>query len=61
MGKTENSSSSQNFHYGGTLEKHFCRCGIELPLKTSWTKNNPGIRYWTCPNYGVLWNFQMVG
>ncbi|KAL3635198.1 hypothetical protein CASFOL_019745 [Castilleja foliolosa] len=49
----EDSSSSQNFHYGGTLQIHFCRCGNELPLKTSWTKSNPGRRYWACPNYGV--------
>ncbi|KAL3625367.1 hypothetical protein CASFOL_030821 [Castilleja foliolosa] len=49
----EDSSSSQNFHYGGTLQIHFCRCGNELPLKTSGTKSNPGRRYWACPNYGT--------
>ncbi|KAL3619908.1 hypothetical protein CASFOL_034820 [Castilleja foliolosa] len=51
---TEDESSSQSFtYYGGTLEKHFCRCGHQLPLKTSWTKSNPGRRYWACPSYGV--------
>lgn len=31
----------------------FCTCGVELPLKTSWTLNNPGRRFRACPSYGT--------
>ena len=29
-----------------------CSHGVLLPLKTSWSDNNPGRRYWSCPYYG---------
>uniref|UniRef100_M1DIE2 GRF-type domain-containing protein n=1 Tax=Solanum tuberosum TaxID=4113 RepID=M1DIE2_SOLTU len=29
-----------------------CFHGLLLPLKTSWSDNNPGRRFWSCPYYG---------
>ncbi|KAL3356706.1 hypothetical protein AABB24_017391 [Solanum stoloniferum] len=30
-----------------------CSHGLLLPLKTSWSDNNPGRRFWSCPYYGA--------
>ncbi|KAL0421249.1 UNVERIFIED_CONTAM: hypothetical protein Slati_3147800 [Sesamum latifolium] len=27
-----------------------CFCGIRAPLRTSWTNDNPGRRFYSCPN-----------
>ncbi|KAG5621690.1 hypothetical protein H5410_006908 [Solanum commersonii] len=29
-----------------------CFHGLLLTLKTSWSNNNPGRRFWSCPYYG---------
>lgn len=34
-------------------ESMFCNCGESAPLKTSWSTENPGRRYWSCPFYGT--------
>ncbi|KAL7104001.1 hypothetical protein ACP275_08G216500 [Erythranthe tilingii] len=33
------------------IEAHTCKCGIELPINTSWTDKNPGRRFLACANY----------
>ncbi|KAK6161804.1 hypothetical protein DH2020_005185 [Rehmannia glutinosa] len=33
------------------MEDVYCQCGSKVVLKTSWIKNNPGRRFWACPNY----------
>ncbi|KAH0693563.1 hypothetical protein KY285_020660 [Solanum tuberosum] len=35
-----------------TKKKVYCNHGLVVRLKTSWTSNNPGRRYWSCPYYG---------
>ncbi|KAL7143962.1 hypothetical protein ABFS83_08G226700 [Erythranthe nasuta] len=30
----------------------YCRCGLKLEVKTSWTPLNPGRRFVTCPHRG---------
>ncbi|KAK4706745.1 hypothetical protein R3W88_033709 [Solanum pinnatisectum] len=30
-----------------------CSHGLLLPLKISWSDNNPGRRFWSCPYYGA--------
>ncbi|KAG5584739.1 hypothetical protein H5410_045173, partial [Solanum commersonii] len=42
-----------------TEKKVYCNHGLVVRLKTSWTSNNPGRRYWSCPYYGGprSWNF----
>ncbi|GER32692.1 GRF zinc finger containing protein [Striga asiatica] len=48
------SSSSSSSSWTNNFPVQKCRCSEEeLPFKTSWTKNNPGRRYWACPNYGT--------
>nr|KAJ0226193.1 hypothetical protein LSAT_V11C100000580 [Lactuca sativa] len=27
-----------------------CNCGVEVVIRTSWSKNNPGKRYYACSN-----------
>ncbi|KAK8523230.1 hypothetical protein V6N12_047758 [Hibiscus sabdariffa] len=29
-----------------------CNCGIPAEMRTSWTKANPGRRFFGCPNFG---------
>ena len=36
-----------------TKKKVNCNHGLVVRLKTSWTSNNHGRRYWSCPYYGV--------
>ncbi|KAK6137420.1 hypothetical protein DH2020_028843 [Rehmannia glutinosa] len=33
------------------MEDIYCHCASKVVLKTSWTNNNPGRRFWACPNY----------
>ncbi|KAK4710458.1 hypothetical protein R3W88_004971 [Solanum pinnatisectum] len=35
-----------------TKKKVYCNHGLVMRLKTTWTSNNPGRRYWSCPYYG---------
>ncbi|XP_062150541.1 uncharacterized protein LOC133859225 [Alnus glutinosa] len=30
---------------------YYCYCDLPAPLKTSWTTNNPGRRFWGCATY----------
>ncbi|OIT26922.1 hypothetical protein A4A49_58745, partial [Nicotiana attenuata] len=30
-----------------------CKHGISLQMQTSWSKRNPGRRFWSCPYYGA--------
>ena len=30
-------------------EVRVCQCGIQRPMKTSWTRTNPERRFWSCP------------
>ncbi|GFP80426.1 hypothetical protein PHJA_000186000 [Phtheirospermum japonicum] len=50
-------SGSDRFSWNNDYshERYFCHCDGEktLNLKTSWTKRNPGRRYWACPKYGT--------
>ena len=33
--------------------KIYCKHGDLLPIHTSWSKDNPGRRFWSCPHYRV--------
>ncbi|CAL1382850.1 unnamed protein product [Linum trigynum] len=35
------------------MEAPFCRCGLASDLKKSWTKANPGRRFYGCSKYGT--------
>ncbi|GER41644.1 GRF zinc finger containing protein [Striga asiatica] len=50
-------SSSWNSEINGAPMEMTCRCGDKVYLKTSWTQNNPGRRYWACPKYGQKFGF----
>lgn len=47
MGASAGSQSTRR-HYGQAIPTRICNCGITLPLKTSWTDQNPGRRWWGC-------------
>ncbi|KAL6518280.1 hypothetical protein OROMI_033981 [Orobanche minor] len=42
-------STNSDVHF----ERVLCKCGIELQLKNSWTPQNPGRRFWSCPKYNT--------
>ncbi|CAH9095170.1 unnamed protein product [Cuscuta europaea] len=49
-------SNSQNSHgqyyeYGEWILVVYCHCNHKLKLQTSWTKANPGRRFWQCPMF----------
>ena len=33
--------------------KMYCKHGDLLSMQTSWSKDNPGQRFWSCPRYRV--------
>ena len=33
--------------------KMYCKHGDLLSMQTSWSKDNPGRRFWSCPRYRV--------
>ncbi|KAL4311510.1 hypothetical protein GQ457_01G005740 [Hibiscus cannabinus] len=35
----------------GTNSSPLCYCGVPAALRTSWTKDNPGRRFFGCPNF----------
>lgn len=43
-------STSQGSSIHGS---HVCYCGIDSPMRTSWSDSNPGRRFFGCNNYGV--------
>ncbi|WMV06855.1 hypothetical protein MTR67_000240, partial [Solanum verrucosum] len=43
-----------------TKKKVYCNHGLVVRLKTSWTSNNPGRRYWSCPYYGKLGELENI-
>ncbi|XP_031127765.1 uncharacterized protein LOC116029862 [Ipomoea triloba] len=52
-GDSSNSSRSstrmrQCYVYREWISIQQCECGQEMGLKTSWTNENPGRRYWEC-------------
>nr|POE73976.1 hypothetical protein CFP56_56661 [Quercus suber] len=46
-------SSSTSSHALGSPWMQFCHCGKRAPVKTSWTGENIGRRFWACEKYGV--------
>nr|GLL36053.1 uncharacterized protein LOC109179290 [Ipomoea trifida]GLL44974.1 uncharacterized protein LOC109179290 [Ipomoea trifida] len=42
------SSSNSMFQHGEVISNMRCHCGEVLKLRTSWTNDNPGRRYWDC-------------
>ncbi|KAK8627767.1 hypothetical protein V6N13_135369 [Hibiscus sabdariffa] len=36
-----------------------CGCGFSAQLRTSWSNDNPGMRFFGCNNYGV-WCIMVV-
>lgn len=50
MNESSSSSHSERtvFHYGEVISIPICHCGKQLNLKTAWTNDNPGRRYWEC-------------
>ncbi|XP_075668549.1 uncharacterized protein LOC142638397 [Castanea sativa] len=46
-------SSSTSSHAPGSPWMQFCHCGKIAPVKTSWTGENIGRRFWACEKYGV--------
>ncbi|KAK6121613.1 hypothetical protein DH2020_044640 [Rehmannia glutinosa] len=46
---TPNSSKSSS---SVNNEGMYCCCGLNASLKTSWTKANPGRKFWSCPKFG---------
>ena len=54
---TRNTREASNLEEGPWLETDwndakFCHCGLRCPLMTSWTRSNPGRRFWSCSNAG---------
>ncbi|KAL3646665.1 hypothetical protein CASFOL_009209 [Castilleja foliolosa] len=45
------SGSRSSSSYGNAAVR--CHCGIQLELVTSWTDENPGRRFQSCPNYKI--------
>ncbi|KAK6130378.1 hypothetical protein DH2020_035883 [Rehmannia glutinosa] len=54
MKKSFTPSPSKSSHSVNMVnnEGMYCNCGMDALLKTSWTKSNPGRRFWACPRYG---------
>ncbi|VFQ92353.1 unnamed protein product [Cuscuta campestris] len=48
FGSRSVTSSKRVCQYGEWFEVPTCRCGKDMKMLTSWTKSNPGIRFWTC-------------
>nr|POE73968.1 hypothetical protein CFP56_56653 [Quercus suber] len=46
-------SSSTSLRALGSPWIQFCHCGKRAPVKTSWTGENIGRRFWACEKYGV--------
>ncbi|KAF5480172.1 hypothetical protein F2P56_000938 [Juglans regia] len=46
------SQSSASFN-DNVIESPTCWCGLKTPLKTSYTKKNPGRRFFACPKYNT--------
>ncbi|XP_012852405.1 PREDICTED: uncharacterized protein LOC105972015 [Erythranthe guttata] len=47
-------SSNDEQNHGEDRQPYLRRkCGLELPLVTSWSTKNPGRRLQACPNYGT--------
>ena len=36
-----------------TFSQRFCHCGVQAPMKMSWTAENPGRLFYGCRNYRV--------
>ena len=55
MASTSNSRRS-DYEYDGPVKYCYCNvrgCKLKAPLKTSWTDENPGRRFFSCRNYSV--------
>ncbi|XP_019155899.1 PREDICTED: uncharacterized protein LOC109181237 [Ipomoea nil] len=53
MANSYSSSSSSNhgnefYEFGERFPIVHCRCGEQLKIRTSWTAENPGRRFWQC-------------
>ncbi|XP_041013231.1 uncharacterized protein LOC121256484 [Juglans microcarpa x Juglans regia] len=49
MASSQSSSLDNDF----VMESPTCWCGLKTPLKTSYTKKNPGRRFFACPKYNT--------
>ncbi|XP_019184342.1 PREDICTED: uncharacterized protein LOC109179290 [Ipomoea nil] len=45
---SSSSTTRKTYMYGEWISTEVCECGQELSLRTSWTNDNPGRRYWEC-------------
>ncbi|KAL3648678.1 hypothetical protein CASFOL_005081 [Castilleja foliolosa] len=54
-GSRSNQISRSSKSYGSDVAGARCHCGIELEVMTSWTDDNPGRRFQSCPNYKYQW------
>ncbi|XP_031096991.1 uncharacterized protein LOC116001243 [Ipomoea triloba] len=56
LGASSNCSGSSTvrrkcYLYGECISVEVCGCGQEMVLRTSWTNENPGRRYWECSRH----------
>ncbi|XP_041017100.1 uncharacterized protein LOC121259539 [Juglans microcarpa x Juglans regia] len=49
MASSQSSSLVNDF----VMESSICWCGLKTPLKTSYTKKNPGRRFFVCRKYNT--------
>ncbi|KAF5472382.1 hypothetical protein F2P56_009104 [Juglans regia] len=47
------SSQSSDLVNDDIIESPTCWCGLKTPIKTSYTKKNPGRRFFACPKYNT--------
>nr|GMC90672.1 uncharacterized protein LOC109193515 [Ipomoea batatas] len=47
QGRYANNEDSR-VYYGEERSISYCQCGQRLKVRTSWTDQNPGRRYWDC-------------
>ncbi|KAF5476426.1 hypothetical protein F2P56_008141 [Juglans regia] len=50
---TMTSSQSSSLDNDFVMESPTCWCGLKTPLKTSYTKKNPGMRFFAYPKYNT--------
>jgi hypothetical protein len=43
--------SSGSSSVGRAKKSYLCFCSLPAPIKTSWTEDNPGRRFWGCASY----------
>ncbi|KAL6555163.1 hypothetical protein OROGR_006421 [Orobanche gracilis] len=51
MARDSCSSSTSSMGDAGVRRRVVCKCGVASPLVTSWSKENPGRRFYGCGRY----------